>query len=54
MLVSVSVYWYCVRLRRPPTVMFCGTCMKNLAPSMPATFLRNRWMICSAVASRWS
>ena len=25
MSVSVSVYWYCVRLRRPPTLMSCRT-----------------------------
>ena len=42
--VSVSVYWYRVRLNRPPTVMSCPACMKNLTPEICATIGRKRAM----------
>ena len=42
--VSVSVYWYWVRLRRPPTLMSWPDCMKNLAPCTCATLGRRRWI----------
>ena len=48
--VSVSVYWYWVRLRRPPMLMSCPDCMKNLAPCTCATFGRSRWMTWSEVS----
>ncbi len=31
-LASCSVYWYCVRARRPPTFRSCGACMKKATP----------------------
>jgi len=50
--VEVSVYWYCVLLSRPSTLMSCPACMKSLAPAISATRGRSRWMIRCAEASR--
>ena len=49
---SVSVYWYCVRASRPPTLMSCDACRYRLAPSTPASARRSRVITSSAVTLR--
>ncbi len=49
---SVIVYWYCVRARRPPTLMSWPACISSDAPPIFASLGRRRPMISSALSLR--
>ena len=51
-LVSVSVYWYCAREMRPPTLMSWPACMYRVMPGTFASLGRSRAITWSAVAAR--
>ena len=46
------MYWYSVRLSRPPKLRSCAACRKSLTPGTLAALGRRRWMTCWAEASR--
>ena len=50
---SCTVYWYCVRPRRPPTFTSWRACRYVVMPSILVSLPRSRARICSALACRW-
>ena len=48
----MSVYWYCVRAGRPPTLMSCPACISSDAPPTRASFGLRRAITSSALAVR--
>ncbi len=51
---SSSVYWYCVRLTRSSTVMFCTGCMNSWMPRTSLSFVCKRRMTSEAFRFRFS